>query len=205
MESRLSFQRATETARSLFSSLPLVLGAVGIVAALLVASPSAAKPAWVKGEVRLNLRAGSGSEFKIIGSVTTGDELDVLANTKSWTRIKTAKGKIGWIPAGYLEDEPPPVLKLKKLETETAALRTQLEEVRAEESRLRETNATLSASDSGLKSELETLKLENLELRAGARYQEWITGALILAIGMIVGAIMHRRSANRRGSARIRL
>lgn len=169
------------------------------------APTASAKPAWVKGEVRLNLRAGSGSEFKIIGSVRTGDELDVLANTKDWTRIKTAKGKIGWIPAGYLEEEPPPVLRLKKLEEQSEVLQKELSAVRGEAMTLRETNATLSAADSGQKSELEALQLENLELRAGARYQEWITGALILAIGMIVGAIMHRRSANRRGSARIRL
>ena len=176
-----------------------------MIAVLLVAGPASARPAWVKGEVRLNLRAGSGSEFKIIGSVKTGDELDVLANTKSWTRVKTKDDKIGWIPAGYLENEPPPVLRLEKLEKETKSLRDELGRVRGDADRLRESNAALSASDSGQKAELEALQLENLELRAGARYQEWITGALILAIGMIVGAIMHRRSANRRGSARIRL
>jgi len=166
---------------------------------------SLAAPAWIKGEIKLNLRSGAGTEFKIIGGVQTGDELNVLSTTKKWTRVQTADQKTGWIPAGYLENEPPPALRLQLVETEAASLRTQLEELRAEASGLRESNATLTANDSGQRQEIEALKLENYELRAGTRYQEWITGALIVASGMIVGALLHRRSATRRSAGRIRL
>jgi SH3 domain protein len=164
-----------------------------------------AEPAWVKGEIRLNLRSGAGTEFKIIGAVETGDELSVLTTTKKWTQVRTAEQKLGWIPAGYLENIPPPMLRLQQLETEAASLRTQLEDLRAEASGLRESNATLTANDSGQRQEIEALKLENYELRAGTRYQEWITGALIVAGGMIVGALLHRRSSSRRSGGRIRL
>jgi SH3 domain protein len=164
-----------------------------------------AAPAWIKGEIRLNLRSGAGTEFKIIGAVQTGDELNILSTTKKWTRVQTPDKKTGWIPAGYLENQPPPALRLQLVETEAASLRTQLEELRAETSGLRESNATLTANDSGQRQEIEALKLENYELRAGTRYQEWITGALIVAGGMIVGALLHRRSATRRSAGRIRL
>ena len=169
------------------------------------AAAAAAETAWVKGEIRLNLRSGAGTEFKIIGAVTTGDELNVLSTTKKWTQVRTADEKLGWIPAGYLENVPPPTLRLQQLETEAATLRTQLEEIRAETSGLRESNATLTANDSGQRQEIEALKLENYELRAGARSQEWITGALIVGGGMIVGALLHRRSSSRRSAGRIRL
>lgn len=164
-----------------------------------------AAPAWVKGEITLNLRSGAGTEFKIIGSVRTGDELDVLSISEKWTRVRTAEQKSGWIPAGYLENEPPPALRLQLVETEAASLRTQLEELRTEASALRESNATLTANDSGQRQEIEALKLENYELRAGTRSQEWITGALIVAGGMIVGALLHQRSSSRRSAGRIRL
>ena len=184
--------------------LTLVLAFTG--AMILAAAPtaSAANIGWVRGNIRLNLRAGAGTQFKIIAGVETGDELKVLSTGESWTRVQTSEGKIGWIPAGYLETEPPPTLRLAMLESETATLRTELEEIRTEAARLRESNATLGATDSGQREEIESLKIENYELRAGTRYQEWITGGLIVTLGMIVGAVLHR-NATRRPSSRIRL
>ncbi|MHA7836685.1 MAG: TIGR04211 family SH3 domain-containing protein [bacterium] len=159
---------------------------------------------WVRGEIRLNLRSGAGTQYKILGAVETGDELVVLSRNESWTRVQTQDGQTGWIPAGYLESEPPAALRLGQIETEAATLRAELEEVRSEAARLRETNASLSAADSGQREKIESLRIENYELRASSRYQEWITGALILGLGMLIGAFLHRNST-RRPSSRIRL
>jgi SH3 domain protein len=170
----------------------------------LALSAAAANIGWVRGNIRLNLRAGAGTQFKIIAGVQTGDELRVLSTGESWTRVETSEGKVGFIPAGYLETEPPPTLRLALLETETTTLKAELDETRNEAARLRESNATLGATDSGQREEIESLKIDNYELRAGTRYQEWITGALILTLGMLVGAVLHR-NATRRPSSRIRL
>jgi SH3 domain protein len=170
----------------------------------LATTASAEDVGWVRGQVRLNLRTGPGTQFKILEGVETGDEMRVLTRDESWTQVQTSAGKTGWIPAGYLENEPPPTLRLAQLEGETATLRTELEQIRSEASRLRESNATLSTNDSGQREEIESLTLDNYELRAGSRSQEWITGALILGIGMLVGAFLHRNST-RRPSSRIRL
>jgi SH3 domain protein len=170
----------------------------------LALTATAANIGWVRGNIRLNLRAGAGTQFKIIAGVETGDELRVLSTGENWTRVETSEGEIGWIPAGYLETKPPPTLRLAMLETETVDLRTELEETQSEAARLRESNATLGATDSGQREEIESLKIDNYELRAGTRYQEWITGALIMILGMVVGAVLHRNST-RRPSSRIRL
>jgi SH3 domain protein len=170
----------------------------------LVTTAAAEEIGWVRSFIRLNLRSGAGTQFKILGAVETGDELRILTRKESWTRVQATDGNVGWIPAGYLETEPPPTLRLQQLETETSTLRASLEEIRAEASQLRESNATLSSTDSGQREEIESLKIDNYELRAGSRYQEWITGALILTLGMLVGAFLHRNST-RRPSSRIRL
>ena len=120
-----------------------------LLLALLFQLPAAANVGWVRGEIRLNLRSGAGTQYKILGVVETGDELVVLTSRESWTRVQKKDGEIGWIPAGYLDTEPPPAVRVDQAEAEAATLRAQLEELRSETSQLRETNATLSSTDSG--------------------------------------------------------
>ncbi len=174
------------------------------VAFLLLASTAGAERAWVKGEVRLNVRSGPGTAYRILGSIKTGDPLTVVLREKRWTRVQTSDGVDGWIPAGYLANAPPPLVRLAQLEEETKSLREQLDTVGAEASELRSSNESLSTSDAEQRSELERLTRENLELRAGARWPEWITGALILSTGMVLGAILNRVSGRGRRQ-RIRL
>ena len=202
-ESGLSFSRSSSRVQSWTRNLALL----AVILVPLLQTPFealAAETGWVRGEVRLNLRSGAGTQFKIIGTVSTGDELVVLDTAESWTRVRTQDGRIGWIPAGYLETEPPAALRLEEVETEAATLRAELEKIRAETSRLRESNASLSAADSGQREKIESLQVENYELRASSRYQEWITGAMILGLGMLIGALLHRNST-RRPSSRVRL
>jgi len=189
--------------RSRWTRLALATTLILLLAPVFV-GPASADIGWVRGNIRLNLRSGAGTQFKILGSIETGDEMRILTRGESWTRVRSAEGKTGWIPAGYLETEPPPTLRLAQLEIETTTLHTQLEEIRSEAAQLRESNVTLGSTDSGQREQIESLKIENYELRAGSRYQEWITGGLILASGMILGSLLHRNST-RRPSSRIRL
>ena len=54
---------------------------------------------------------------------------------------------------------------------------------------LEEENAKLSETGSEQKQELDSLTRDNMELEAGARWPHWITGASLLAVGMLMGAI----------------
>ena len=62
----------------------------------------------------------------------------------------------------------------------------------------------LASRDQEQRSQIDILTRENLELRAGARWPEWITGAGILGAGMLMGAILHSITG-RRSRPRIRL
>ena len=165
--------------------------------ALAVASGAAAADrAWVSGEVTLNLRTGAGTQYRIVGVLRTGDAVDVLTRGEKWTQ--------GWIRAGYLDAVAPPTVRLAQLEKQVTDLSDQLGKTRSEAEELKSRNQTLSSSDGEQRSEIERLTRENLELRAGARWPEWITGALILSTGMALGALL--RSLSGRGRRqRIRL
>ncbi len=173
--------------------------------ALGASSAGAAEQGWVKGDLRLNLRSGGGNEYRILGTLATGDPVKVLDRGTEWTRVEAADGKVGWIPAGYVDLTPPAVARLASVEAEASTLRTELEKFKGETTALRESNTALASNDDGQRKEIDTLRLENLEMRAVSRYQEWLTGAAILAGGMIAGALLQRRSTSRRPSSRIRL
>ncbi|MDP6981080.1 MAG: TIGR04211 family SH3 domain-containing protein [Myxococcota bacterium] len=161
--------------------------------------------AWVRGEIRLNLRSGPGTQFRILGGVATGDGLAILSRGDGWTKVRMEDGTNGWIPEGYLNPEPPPTIRLAQLEAEVTTLRSQLESVTSESETLKTSNASLSENDSVQREEIDRLIFDNTKLRAGARYPELIAGASILAAGMILGAWLHRSSSNRRPASRIRL
>ncbi|MFP6655528.1 MAG: TIGR04211 family SH3 domain-containing protein, partial [Myxococcota bacterium] len=114
----------TRLARRTQSLTLVILFVATIVATALPAA--GANLGWVRGNIRLNLRAGAGTEFKILSGVETGDKLEVLSTIENWTRIQTPDGQIGWIPAGYLETKPPATIRLATLESEAEALREEL-------------------------------------------------------------------------------
>ncbi len=171
---------------------------------MLCAGQAAAEAAWVRGGIRLNLRTEPGTQYRIIAGVSTGDAVTITGRVEGWTKVRLADGKEGWIPEGYLEAEPPPTVKLGQLTDEVTSLRAQLESSRARTTELEESNTTLAGRDDSQHSEINRLKVENTELRANKRWPEWITGASVLAVGMLLGAILHR-NATRRPSSRIRL
>ncbi len=185
-----------------------VLG-LAVLGLLLGSGRSAsAEAGWVRGEVRLNIRTGPGNQFRIIGAVKTGDEVAVLERGEEWTRIQIGtedgESKEGWIPAGYLQTEPPATVQLEQAVTRTESLEQELATLKSESGKLRADNETLASQDGNQQTQIKQLTMENMELRAGARYPEWITGASIFAAGMVLGAWLHRNSA-RRQPTRIRL
>jgi SH3 domain protein len=177
-------------------------GQAVLAIALFAAARAHAETSWVDDQVRLNLRTGPGSQFRIVGSVETGDSVEILSRGDGWIEVRS-EGKSGWVPDGFLKNEPPAVVKLARIQSETAELRSRSGALDEEATKLRSENAQITARESEQRAELERLTRDNMELRAGARWPEWIAGACILAVGMALGALL--RGSARRQTPRIRL
>ncbi len=76
----------------------------------------------------------------------------------------------------------------------------QLQEVASDPIRLDQANRRLNEELSLLRSELDQVKAENVMLRSSNRYREWLTGLAILGAGLVIGLIMRSRSGRRRTS-----
>ncbi len=155
-------------------------------------------------EVSLTLRTGAGTQYRIIGNLTTGDVATILTRGEGWTKVRTADGKEGWVSAGFLQVSPPARVELERLGRETEELRRQVAELSEKTTELRTAKDELEGDDEEQRLEIDRLTRENYELRAGARWPEWITGAGIVLAGMALGALLGRNSGRRR-QPRVRL
>jgi len=108
--------------------LPLSVAVIAL--AVLCAKPGAAQEAWVMDkEVTLTLRTGAGTQYRIIGSLTTGDVVTILERGDGWTKVRSAEGKEGWVSAGFLQTSPPAQIERERLERAAEALRKQVAEL----------------------------------------------------------------------------
>ncbi|MCH2171505.1 TIGR04211 family SH3 domain-containing protein [Myxococcota bacterium] len=175
--------------------------------ALLVMFPLAtahAETGWVKDELRLNVRTGAGTDYRILGVLKTGDQVEVLSRQDGWTQVRTGEGTEGWLPRGYLQADAPAAVMIERNASELVALREELAQNLAQRSELETTNQTLSEREVEQSRTVERLTRENVAFRSGQRWPEWITGSLILSTGMVLGWAL-KASANRRRSSRVRL
>jgi SH3 domain protein len=183
----------------------LALGLATCVALAGLPAEGRAERAWVKDEVRLNVRTGPGNQYRILRVATTGDSLEVLSSGEGWTQVRAEDGLEGWIPEGFLAQEPPAVVRLARSEAETAELRERFATLSKEVEELRTRNGELTALETSQSEELERLTRENLGLQAGARWPHWITGASIFLGGGLVGMIVVLWNSSRRAPRRVRL
>jgi uncharacterized protein YgiM (DUF1202 family) len=180
--------------------------ALSVIALMTItATAGHAQEAWVMDkEVNLTLRTGAGTKYRIIGSLTTGDVATVLSRTDGWTKVRTAEGNEGWVSAGFLQSSPPAQIKLERMARDTEELRKQVSELSGKTTDLRAAKDELESDDESQLLEIDRLARENYELRAGARWPEWITGAGIVLAGMALGSVLGRSSGRRR-QQRVRL
>ncbi|NNL67841.1 MAG: TIGR04211 family SH3 domain-containing protein [Myxococcales bacterium] len=174
------------------------------LALLLLATPATAQEVWVKDEVNLNLRTGPGNQYRITGLLKTGDSVRIVKRGEGWTQVRLSDGKQGWVPAGFLMAEAPAATRVDRMEHETRELRETVASLREQVATLSGDRSALEQSESAQRARAQELESENMELKAGARWPEWITGAAILASGMLVGSIV-QTWASRRPRSRIRL
>src|SRR5262245_37562808 len=138
------------------------LGSLSAFAALLAAvvwaAPAwASDRSWVKGDVLLNIRIGPGVENRPVGAITTGDPVEVLEHTEGWTRVRSEKAGEGWIPSGFLQDEPPAIVKLQQVEAEAAELRKRVQELSTEAESLRSAHEKAASREAEQSREIERL------------------------------------------------
>jgi len=114
-----------------------------LIGLMLLSTYAFAEDIYVTGITRITMRTGPGLEHKVIAMMTTGDKLEIVEYQKDWSRVKTARGKTGWVLSRFLSQKIPDALLNEKLEKVNLELASQLETIKEERETLKQENTKL--------------------------------------------------------------
>ena len=164
---------------------------MGVVAP--AASVEAARR-YVRDEIRINMRAGPGNQYKILKVLTSGDMVDQVGGVEGWHNVSLADGEQGWVPGGYLVAEPPASVAVPRLQADLDKANAKIGEL---EQKL-ETQAEAIKEVEDLRSENQKLETDFITLSNSSWARAIGTGGLIAFIGIVVGAAWPRGGKSRR-------
>ena len=77
---------------------------------LLLVSPAVsettAETLYVKPITEVTVRAGQGTEYRILAMIRDGSKVEVLEENEGWAKIKLTNGQEGWVLRRFLSDQP---------------------------------------------------------------------------------------------------
>jgi len=185
-----------------------------------------AETRYIVDQAKLPLRSGQGTSFSIVRMLPSGAAVRVLEQSDAgYTRVRTAKGKEGWILSRYLMKSPAArdrlawaekeLSKLKRLKQDKKSLeqiRQQLsgdnKQLQNELTRIRKTaanavliadeNKALQSKASQAEQAYDDLRQETKDIRSGAQQRWFMLGGGAILLGILLGLILPRLKFRRK-------
>lgn len=165
---------------------------------------------YISDMLRVGVRPEPDNRSTPVGVVITGMQLEVLERRNDYLRIRTDKGLTGWIKDIYATEEPPAMIRLERLKEARAGILEEREQ-------LRETVKVLEKTNSDLNNQLDELKAERskLQLRVarnafnqkenGSYWVLWLVGLGLAVIAAFAGGVLWQRRQTTRRLGGLRL
>jgi SH3 domain protein len=197
-------------------SLILLFSLVILLSALL--GTAQADKRYVSDSLVLTLREAPNSDGRILGTIRTGDPVEVLEESGRHLRVQTEAGEQGWVAEQYITAETPKPMIIAQLRDELDRLQERIRKYEggenpfldklkaAEESYLQkvkelEQNAArlvderneLKAANAGLNTEVRNLQRQIKTLRGSGKLRWFLAGAAVFCLGLIAGQVSKRK------------
>ena len=173
---------------------------VAAILVLALGAPAFAATMYVRDELRINMRAGPGLEYRIVKLLRSGDRVDQKEAKEDWALVTASEGEEGWVPIGYLVKEAPPSIALPGVQARLKGARDRVSEL---EAKLGD-QEQVSAEAEALRARIQTLEAKNARLTEASRWQELTAGGAIVLIGILIGSLIPR-GGSRQHTRRVRL
>ena len=129
---------------------------------------SHAESMYVTDLIKLTLRSGPSTEYKILDVVESGQQVEILQPGEDWSLVRMADGKEGYVLTRYLTPDPTHNVLLEQLQEKHKVLTQQAAALLEENTKLKEENKDLKSSLSSTEQTFQKLDKDYKELKAGS-------------------------------------
>lgn len=163
---------------------------------------SAADSVYISDILRVGVRPEPDSRVTPVGVVTTGMKLEVIDSVEGYLKIRTDKGLTGWIKDIYATEEPPAMIRLEQLQAKRENTLKELEELRESVKALEEANQLLTSQLDEVKAERSKLQLrlarDTYQQKQNGSYRIiWLVALLLVGGGAFAGGVAWQRHKTR--------
>ncbi|MBE8167225.1 MAG: TIGR04211 family SH3 domain-containing protein [Shewanella sp.] len=153
---------------------------------------------YISDNVYIYLHSGPGSQYKILGSISAGEQVNLLPESSDgYSKIVDTKGREGWVKTNFVSHKLSLKLTVPKLELQIKELKHSLAQSRKKEASFTD---DLSKVKQQLSSEqkakivsdkkLTEAQAQLSEIKDDSRYQFWREGGMIAGLGLVLGLLM---------------
>lgn len=129
---------------------------------------AASETVVVSDQLPINVRSGVGTGHAIIGAAHSGERLEVLGQEPGYYKVRTPRGKEGWVLARFVQKEPVARARLDAAQTERDKAVAAAEAAEQALQTLEAEHAALSAAHEQLQAEAVNLRQELQEISSAA-------------------------------------
>ena len=90
------------------------------------AQENAGNERWVSDSLNTYVRSGPTDGYRIVGTLTSGERVELLSTQNDYSQVRAASGDVVWIPSRDLQEMPGQAERLPQLEQQVAELSEQL-------------------------------------------------------------------------------
>jgi len=127
---------------------------------LLAAAAAAAETAYITDIIKVAVRSGPGNDQKAVGTLESGQMVEVMKTVDDWAFVRMANGTEGYVMSRYLVSQQPGRFRFDQLQEKNKTLSAQAGGLVEENSRLKAENEKLAAVSTASQNEISTLRSE---------------------------------------------
>jgi SH3 domain protein len=171
-------------------------------------TPSNLDSGYISDDLFIYMHSGAGNNYRILGSINSGTEVKVTGQYENdYTEIIDDKNRNVWVESKYISLKPGLRFVIAELNERLANTTSNTDSMSEELAQAKNTIENLSSEKAQLNNEISQLNKTLMVTRSKLKDQdtnikkEWFfNGAIVLVIGLLLGLILPRLAARRKGS-----